>query len=325
MTTIRAELAITEEEGIARWKDTAAATLRPSPFLISEEPVVLATDEGAVLMQMRLDERTIAQLRQALMAFPLHHVVRGAGIRNRAQVFGYLARSAMMQRYACRASVAASAAPKAHAFLCDLAAELASMLRQVLPERWEANHVAALAVLPDWRLPGGLWTSGVVNRSSTLPYHRDRNNLTDAWSAMPVIRRGVRGGHLHLPELMVDGEPVVLPCRDGDVVFFNGQRYMHGVTPMKYAMKDGYRYSAVYYPVAKMRSCLAAEVELARAQRERTASEDTLVARQRESGYLAAEAAGTDGGGFVSDRSAWRLPVDARFPRGEEEDLEVHP
>jgi hypothetical protein len=117
-------------------------------------------------------------------------------------------------------------------------------------------------------MAGTTWTSGVVNQNSQLPYHRDGFNFP-TWSAMPVIRRGVDGGHLHLPEY-----DLTVACRDGWAVFFCGQQLLHGVTPMRLTKPDGYRFSVVYYALRGMKDChtYAEETRAAqnrRAQRER--------------------------------------------------------
>jgi hypothetical protein len=126
-------------------------------------------------------------------------------------------------------------------------------------------------VLPDWRLTeASLWTSGVINKESSLPYHRDGNNF-DAWSVMPVVRRGVRGGHLHLPEF-----DMVVPCRDGYSVMFYGKRIVHGVTPMAKTMPDAYRVSVVYYALRGLKNCHTYAEETAYAARRRTERETEL-------------------------------------------------
>jgi hypothetical protein len=109
-----------------------------------------------------------------------------------------------------------------------------------------------------------LWTSGVINQSSALPYHRDGSNF-DTWSAMPVVRRGMDGGNLHMPEW-----DITINCRDGWALWFNGYAHVHGVTPMSSRAKDGYRYSIVFYAKRGMKDChtYAVEVGEARARRQ---------------------------------------------------------
>jgi hypothetical protein len=112
-----------------------------------------------------------------------------------------------------------------------------------------------------------LWTSGVINKSSQLPYHRDGFNY-ETWSAMPVVRRNMAGGYLNFVEYNA-----VVACRDGWVLFFPGYKYVHGVTPMESKGDDAYRYSIVYYALRGMKDCFTYAAETARGQIERTERE----------------------------------------------------
>jgi len=110
----------------------------------------------------------------------------------------------------------------------------------------------------------------VINKESSLPYHRDGNNF-DAWSVMPVIRRGVRGGHLHIPEY-----DIVVPCRDMFTVAFFGRRLVHGVTPMSKQSAEAYRISVVYYALKGLKDCHTFAEETALARVKRTEREDKM-------------------------------------------------
>lgn len=278
-----------EDEALALWRsDTMPVEVDPSIRVSGVDAVVIEVDGEPEIVVARYPADQIPHLRRALLDYPCGAgVVRSAGIRTRSQVFGFLGHNPVLQRNTCMVSTHAVHHPAEHATICAAASTLADLLAEILPDRALLGRAAVADVLPDWLLPGGLWTSGVVNRSSQFPYHRDRNNF-DAWSAMPVFRRAMRGGALHFPELTVDGVPLAAECADGDVLFFNGQRWMHGVTPMrpKPHTRDGYRISAVYYPVRAMARCLPAAEEYARAQARRTEVEDTLLDRQRADGIL---------------------------------------
>lgn len=273
------------EGGEARWRDVVP-DMDPTAL---PDLAVLVADGAPIMLKAKVPGWLSAPLRQALIAYPCDNgVVRGAGIRNRSRVFGNLSRNGVLRRAACASCSGATDHPEAHAAIVGAAGAFAAILADHLPDQHAANRAAVASVLPEWLMPGGLWTSGVVNLSSALPFHRDRNNF-DAWSVMPTFRRGVRGGHLAFPEILVGGKPLVLPCADGDVVYFNGQNWLHGVTPLRPVAADGYRYSAVYYPVARMANCLTFDEELAEARRRRTNLEDSLIDRQRRAGYLNAE------------------------------------
>lgn len=258
---------------------------QPVPVLEANvhSPTILVEGDDPVMLVDRY-AGDLAAYRRAVLAYPIEPAGtrRGGGVANASRIFGYSGANALLRRMGCMACLAASEAPEAHAAICGAADTLADQLMDRLPGRAEADRVMVRAkVLPEWLLgKRSPWSSGVVNRTSPLPYHRDRNNFS-AWSAMVCLRRGVRGGYLHLPEY-----DVTVECRDGDVVFFNGGDIIHGVTPMRKQQPDGYRYTSVYYPVRKMGRCLPFAEEVARARRSRSIAEDTLLARQRDEGLL---------------------------------------
>jgi hypothetical protein len=276
-----------------RWR-AMADPMPPTVRLdqVDPRPVVVTDPAGVpILAVARFPTDALAEYRAGVRGYPCDSdIVRSAGIRNRSRVIGYVGRSGVLRRAACAACSGATDHAVAHGRLAAAAEMLASLLAAVVPEQYERNRAAVAGVLPEWLLPGGLWTSGVLNETSQLPYHRDRNNFPGAWSTMPVVRRHTRGGHLHLPEIkLADGSDVVLALDDGDIAMFEGTRWMHGVTPIRKIRPDGYRYSCVYYPVRRFAGCLPWAEERARGLASRIANEDTLIARQRASGYLRAE------------------------------------
>lgn len=260
---------------------TGAAAQEPN---CGGDTIVRDAETGeAVAYVGRFPAELLGAYRQALRTYPRSTMLRMAGTRNEAGSFGYVARSVVFKRNGCRTcggATANAAGAAAHATICGAAGPLFEQLERVLPER-AADLERAQVIRADWRI-GGPWTSGVVNFDSPLPYHYDGNNLP-CWSAMPVVRRGVRGGHLHIPAY-----DLVVECRDGDVVFFPGYELMHGVTPLR-RKGDGYRISAVYYTVAAMRHCGPPDEELDRGRRQRSERETGLLARQRGDGLLAHE------------------------------------
>lgn len=194
-----------------------------------------------------------------------------SGNRNKSWTFGYRPRKPMMRNEGCVLTSFGRDNPEAHAYLARYADVLASQLGKAFPEVEVMGRDVIQQVLPDWRLTeASLWTSGVINKESSLPYHRDGNNF-DAWSVMPVVRRGVRGGHLHVPEY-----DMVVPCRDGYTVMFFGKRIVHGVTPMTKLTADGYRVSVVYYALRGLKDCHSFAEETAYAARRRTERETEL-------------------------------------------------
>jgi hypothetical protein len=211
------------------------------------------------------------RFRAAILA--IDWATRGAGRanRNKSKTFGYRPRKPMMQNEGCSLASFGRDYPQLQAYLSGYAEALAAQLAATFPEVEVMGRQVVQQVLPDWRLSqSSLWTSGVINKESPLPYHRDGNNF-DAWSVMPVVRRGVRGGHLHLPEY-----GLVVPCRDGYSVAFYGKRIVHGVTPMRKLEPDAYRVSVVYYALRGLKDCHTFAEETAQAAVRRTEREARL-------------------------------------------------
>jgi hypothetical protein len=198
-------------------------------------------------------------------------------VRNTSRTFGNRPRKPMMGQEACMLARLADEQPEVHAHLVAYSETMGRALGEAFPEIELADRQTIEKVLPEWRLSDeSLWTSGVINSESALPYHRDGNNF-EAWSAMPVVRRGVTGGHLHIPEY-----DMVVPCQDGYAVMFYGKGLVHGVTPMRVTAKGGYRISVVYYALQGLKDCHTYAVETAEARRRRTEREE----RMAQPGYV---------------------------------------
>jgi hypothetical protein len=240
-----------------------AASMTEAGLLVDE------ASSAPLLAYYPLDPADVAPLRAAVLRIKMSDTFRAtSGSRNASRTFGMAPRHIIRGRESCRPTTLALDQPTEHGVLVTLAGKLQAHLEAFAPGAFVADVREMGAVREDWRIAdGSLWTSGVVNRASALPYHRDRLNF-DTWSAMPVVRRGMAGGHLHLPEF-----GVTIGCRDGWVVTFPGHRFVHGVTPMRATAPDGYRFSVVYYALRGMKDCWSYAVELGEARRRRTERE----------------------------------------------------
>ncbi|MEM9995406.1 MAG: hypothetical protein AAGE79_14910, partial [Acinetobacter pittii] len=52
-------------------------------------------------------------------------------------------------------------------------------------------------------IKGTPFTGGVINKNTALGYHRDSANTKDGISCMVILKKGVAGGELILPELNI--------------------------------------------------------------------------------------------------------------------------
>lgn len=219
----------------------------------------------------------VTELRRAVLGFTYGETLRvERGIRNVSRTFGYAPRRPVHGREGCRSARLWAESPEGHAVLVAFAHRLQDMLTEMFPQVTEHDRDVMGAVADEWKLGETTWTSGVVNKSSSLPYHRDAFNF-ECWTAMPVLRRHMRGGYLHIPEY-----DVTIASRDGWAVFFPGYDLVHGVTPMRPVRPDGYRYSVVYYALRGMKNCFEHAVETAYALRKRTEREQGMAAKLRD-------------------------------------------
>lgn len=221
----------------------------------------------------------VAALRRAVLRMPFTgETLRADGTSNVSRTFGYRPRRPHLGREGCGHTRLWAEAPDEHSVVLAWAEHLQTMLAEVFPEQHRADRatIAGSGVLPEWRLGETTWTSGVINKSSALPYHRDAFNFR-VWTAMPVLRRHMRGGYLHIPEY-----DVTVESRDGWAVFFPGWELVHGVTPMRPIKPGGYRYSVVYYALRGMKSCFEHAVETEYALRARTERERGIAAKLAE-------------------------------------------
>ena len=213
-----------------------------------------------------------APLRKAVLSIKMGKTRRASGMENLSRTFGFSPKNVVMRRESCRPSSIALDQPREHAILTETSKVLADLIVTVLPEVYEHDHEIVGEVPEEWRMADdALWTSGVINKASQLPYHQDQANFP-TWSAMPTFRRQMLGGYLHVPEY-----GVVVGCRDGWVTAFNGFELVHGVTPMTELAKGAYRYSAVYYAMRRMKDCHTFAVEVGEARRRRTEREAAQV------------------------------------------------
>lgn len=256
---------------------TDAPRLAPTVSGGDEGVVARDADDGApVFAYLPMPRDHVAELREACLATPMSlGVLRsGAGYRTASTTFGSAPRKPIQGgREGCNRTAIFQQHPAVERTLEHLAGYFADTLAAIDPELVRDARATLEAVGEDWRMMReGLWTSGVVNRNSQLPYHRDSLNFP-TWSAMPVVRRGVRGGHLHLPEY-----GTVLPCRDGWAVYWCGNRLVHAVTPLD-VRRDGYRYSVVYYALRGMKDCHTYAEETRYARARRTEREESMAER----------------------------------------------
>lgn len=238
--------------------------------------VALDADTGE-LVAAHLPISTAAALRRAVIDLDYTRFSRAKHYASKSRTFGYSPRRPVFKREACQPTDTDLNHPDAKAALHATADECAAILESIAPQEVARDRQSTSVIRDEWRMgESRLWTSGIINDTSQLPYHRDGYNFP-AYSAMPVLRRGMEGGHLHLPEY-----DMVIPCQDSYSAFFKGYQLVHGVTPFKQrkgARGKGYRYSVVFYTLQGMKDCHTAAEETRYGRRKRTEREREMARR----------------------------------------------
>jgi hypothetical protein len=196
---------------------------------------------------------------------------RTSGMVSRSRIFGNQPRNVLRRRDYCAAAAMAYDHPAAHGALVRAAQRVTDVFANWHPEGAASQRaLVRQQVLPEWRLPGETFTSGIVNWDNPLRYHHDGGNFPGAWSAMIVLTRGIEGGRLVMPEYGIAFDFAIGGTK---VILFDGQGILHGVTKIRKVRADGYRYSIVWYALKGMCKCLSARAELARARAAATGRE----------------------------------------------------
>jgi hypothetical protein len=176
---------------------------------------------------------------------------RLSGIVVTHRTFGYTPPVPLRRRYACSRSRFDYDYPEASALVDQFCIAAEHVFRTQAHEVYAETAARVREVVPGaWTIAGTPWTSGIINHTAALPYHRDSNNVVGSWSAMLSARRGVEGGMLHLADYNV-----WLAVPNGSISIFDGQSVVHGVTPFRLAAPNAYRFTLVCYARRGMRVC----------------------------------------------------------------------
>lgn len=194
---------------------------------------------------------------------------RTGGLKSKSRIFGYMPRRVIRDDY-CHAAKVNTLAPVLYHQMLWLSGYGEGLYSGYASERYlEHRKRVQDAVLEDWRLAGGSpWTSGIINRNTAIRYHRDSGNFADSWSCMFVLKRKMLGGYLVLPEF-----GVALRTGNRSITLFDGQAFIHGVTPLKPMGEDAERYSIVFYSLKGMSKCGTPDEEKERIRKVRTERE----------------------------------------------------
>ena len=224
-------------------------------------------DTGEVVASLFEAPAGHAELRRALRRVKCGLADRTSGMFTRARTFGAMPRRPLRQNFCNRASLD-NQQPAEFEVLERWGEKASAIVRSAWPDAWERSEAFVQSIPREWTLSGEIFTSGIVNQTTALRYHRDRGNFKDNVSAMYVFKRDCDGGHLVLPEYRV-----ALAFDKPSILVFEGQNVVHGVSPLRLRSNLGYRYSLVYFAMKGLLKCGTCSEELDRIRTLRAAKE----------------------------------------------------
>lgn len=254
------------ELDLAAYKDRSPAEedygtlLRESTLLFNEE-----TNKLEIVYLVLEDD--VRDVEDALARIRFGKSNRTGGLVTNSRIVGHQPRNLPNRDY-CTASSLSVEDPKAHGVIAAYAEKIARYYQYYNPEMYEGHAHETERVLPEWRMEGSVFTSGIINKNNPLVYHYDRGNFRNVWSNMLVLKNDVSGGYLSVPEYDVAFE---LP--NNSLLMFDGQSLLHGVTPIGLHTENSYRYSIVFYSLLQMWHCLPIDEEMLRLKKRRTERE----------------------------------------------------
>jgi hypothetical protein len=246
-----------------------AASVDDVSTMITENTVIVeeGSERPSLVYVKIVPNPATRQAKQMLPLLAYGRTARTAGMKTESRIFGYAPRVAVRNDY-CHATSLAVESPSVHAHICALGKGVDALYARFNPGLHEEHATQVAKVLPEWRIRDSVFTSGIINQNNILPYHHDAGNFTNVWSNMLVFKSRVEGGHLVVPEY-----DCAFEVADHTLLMFDGQRLLHGVTPMQKLSPKGFRYSIVYYALKEMWACLPPDEERARIQQTRQTRE----------------------------------------------------
>lgn len=250
---------------IADYKKRTALLSDVEEFITDD--ILITIDGEPALLYMKLKEDT-SGLRWAVKNQKYQFHRRSNGLKQESNLFGYTPRITFRQDY-CTITAMAEKYPKQHSVISSFINNIHKYYEEYFPEAYKRHkELVEEKVLTEWKMGETPFTSGIVNKNNPLKYHLDSGNFKGVLSNMIVLKKGVKGGHLVVPELNMAFE-----VADNSLMIFNGQNLIHGVSPIEYEDSNSYRYSVVYYSLESMWRCEPLGEELKRIQKKKTERE----------------------------------------------------
>lgn len=231
---------------------------------VIDEPTLFLEEGKPVAGYFFIPQSLLRDLRKAVQATkPTKSFRTHKGLATQSTVYGAMPRHTFRNDY-CRFTKASYKEKELFSIMnhgCELACEI---YEKWFPEHYKAALAEVATQVPaDWRHNTTPYLTININMNHAIKYHRDTGNFKGALSTVLILKEGIEGGQLVVPEY-----GFTLSQRDGAFSLFEGQRILHGVLPIKKTTPTGYRASVVYYSLSGMKNCYPYQEELKRASSE---------------------------------------------------------
>lgn len=246
-------------------KDYKERSARPEDcsMLIDEDVIVYLGGQVVLVYISKVDE-DMREFVEALGRVNYSKSYRSNGLLTTSRIFGYAPRN-VVRNHPCRAASLAAEQPNESDIVQRFAEVAAKYYRQHNASLAETHtQLTEENVLSEYRIGKSMFTSGIINHNNPLKYHFDAGNYKNVWSAMFAFKKNIEGGYLAMPEL-----DMCLKCTHGSLTLFDGQAYLHGVTPIRKLSEDAVRYTVVFYSLQQMWNCEMPKDEISRIRAKR--------------------------------------------------------
>lgn len=250
--------------------DAAALKFRGATGADFDQVIVQSVDvysRGEFLAAYRRLPKMPADLLGAFKATRYGETARTAGLVTRSRTLGFAPRVTIRRDYCTQASLAHEQ-PAVHEVYMEYARRAAAEYEKINPSRYARAMGLVSQALPEWRIAGTPFTSGIVNSDNPLRYHHDAGNFKEVWSCMYALASDCAGGVLAMPELRLG-----FSFAEPGLIMFDGAGLLHGVTAIERRSALAYRYSVVFYGLQQMCNCLSEADELQRIRKVRMVRE----------------------------------------------------
>lgn len=233
--------------------------------IISEDTVIIDKNTDEVLLIYKDTDELLDTDRmiEALSKVKFSVNKRTNGLVTQSEIIGYRPRMVgLAGKKTCSKTAFGNKYKSIEDDLFAVAKSAEKLYGEFAPRRYQNHSTLADNVRSEYLMPETHFTSGIINKNNPLKYHLDTGNFKDVFSIMLGLKKDIKGGFLHIPELKVN-----LKISNGSLSMFDGQRFVHGVTPMKGTSEQSYRFTIVFYSLVQMWNCLETSLEVANAKK----------------------------------------------------------